>query len=257
MADRASILGAAIDRLSMDETVARVSSLIADGACHQHVVVNAAKLVHMQTDQRLRDIVNQCHLVNADGQSVVWASRFLGDSLPERVAGIDLMVRLLDEAERAGYRVFFFGATEVVVNRVVEVCRARYTRLQIAGWRSGYFDDSENPGIVQQIRQSRPQILFVALGTPEKEYWINTHLQDLAVPFCMGVGGSFDVLAGHTRRAPKWMQTAGLEWFFRFLQEPCRMWKRYLSTNVRFLWLLAVALVRRSATVKPMPGNRE
>ena len=243
--DCAYVLGAKIDRLDMAATIARIEMLIAVGKPQQHVVVNAAKLVAMRRDEQLADIVRSCILVNADGQAVVWASRILGDPLPCRVAGIDLMIELLSVAEQRAYRVFFLGATEEVVDKVIEICRSRYTGLKISGWHCGYFDENEEREIVQTIHASNTDILFLAMSTPKKEYWLAKYKDSLNVPFCMGVGGSFDVVAGKVKRAPVWMQRCGLEWLYRFLQEPRRMWRRYLVTNSAFIWLVIKAYIRQ------------
>jgi len=232
---RAAILGVEVDRLTMEETISR----IVDGIDHRipchHVVVNAAKIVAMTKDPVLESIVRNCQLVNADGQSVVWASRLLGDPLPERVAGIDLMQQLLQVAEERGYRPYFLGAREEVVNEFVERVKKNHPGLQLAGWRNGYFGNAaDEMRVVKDIADSHAEILFVAMGTPMKEFWIHRHFTAINVPFCMGVGGSFDVYSGHVKRAPVWAQRAGLEWLFRLLQEPRRLWWRYLSTNIRF-----------------------
>ena len=241
---RAAILGCEVDRLDMDETVERCRELIEARAGVQHVAINAAKLVSLHRDPKLREIVGRCSLVSADGQAAVWAARLLGDPLPERVAGIDLMERLLALAEERGYRVFFLGARQEVLEEAVRRIRARHPHLEIAGFRNGYFDDAESGAVCAEIRAARPDILFVAMSSPRKEYWLAAHVEELGVPFAMGVGGALDVVAGATRRAPEWMQRAGLEWFFRFVQEPRRMWRRYLSSNVAFSLLLARELVR-------------
>jgi N-acetylglucosaminyldiphosphoundecaprenol N-acetyl-beta-D-mannosaminyltransferase len=243
--DRAVVLGCKIDRLDMDETVRRCEELIDAGRPVQHVVVNAAKLVLLQDDPRLRGIVAGCRLVNADGQSVVWASRLLGDPLPTRVAGIDLMHRLFDLAERRGYRIFVLGAKEEVLRTALARLRELHPALEIAGARNGYFGDAESAEVCAEIREARPHILFVAMSSPRKEYWLADHATELGVPFLMGVGGSIDVLAGVTRRAPVRLQRLGLEWLYRFVQEPRRLAGRYTRTNTRFLYLLAKELVAR------------
>jgi N-acetylglucosaminyldiphosphoundecaprenol N-acetyl-beta-D-mannosaminyltransferase len=244
--ERAALLGCEIDRLGMAATIARCEDLIDARAGVQHVVVNVAKLVSLRDDARLREIVAGCELVNADGQPVVWASRLVGDPLPERVAGIDLMVRLCARAEERGYSVYLLGARREVLEEAVRRLRSRYPRLRIGGYRDGYFDDAESPAVCAAIRSARPDILFVGMSSPRKEYWIAEHRGELGVPFTMGVGGAFDIVAGVRRRAPVWMQRAGLEWLFRLLQEPRRLWRRYFVTIARFLTLVArEAVVRR------------
>ena len=255
--DTAAVLGCAIDRLDMDATVARCADLIDSGARAQHVAINAAKLVSIQHDPKLREIVSRCAIVSADGQAVVWAARLLGEPLPERVAGIDLMERLLELAEDRSYRVFFLGARQEVLDEAVRRIAERHPRLEVAGARNGYFDESESPDVSAEIRAARPDILFVAMSSPRKEYWLGKHVEEIGVAFAMGVGGALDVVAGVTRRAPAWMQRAGLEWLFRLLQEPRRMWRRYLVTNVRFFILVARELARRPRRVAgaTVPGR--
>jgi len=235
--------------LSLDEAVARCRELIEEpGRTASQVSVNAAKLVALREDARLRRAVFDCDLVTADGQSVVWASRLLGDPLPERVAGIDLMARLVEAAEEHGYRVFFLGATPGVLARAVAELRARHPRLHVAGARDGYFRPDEESAVREEIRAAAPDILFVAMGSPRKEHWVAA-APDLAVGFAVGVGGSLDVIAGHVRRAPRLVQRLGLEWLFRLAQEPRRLVRRYVTTNTRFLLLLTRELTHRRIEV--------
>ncbi len=235
-----------VHALTMADTLAEVDRLVARGTPSQHCVVNAAKAVAMADDERLREIVASCDLVNADGQAVVWASRLLGVPLPERVAGIDLFEALLARAARKGWAVYFLGARQHVVDAVVERARREHPALRIAGRHHGYLHaQHDTDEVVAQVRAAAPDILFVGMPSPKKEYWLAENLERLGVPFCMGVGGSFDVYAGKTRRAPKWMQDAGLEWLYRFAQEPRRMWKRYIIGNARFVCLVARERRRR------------
>jgi N-acetylglucosaminyldiphosphoundecaprenol N-acetyl-beta-D-mannosaminyltransferase len=236
--NRADILGCPIDRVGIDEAVERCRELIEEtGRTTSQVSVNAAKLVAIRDDAELRELVLRCDLVTADGQSVVWASRLLGDALPERVAGIDLMQRLLELAEHRGHRVFFLGATPQVLARAVATIKARHPRLHVAGSRDGYFRPDEAQRVRDEIRAAAPDILFVAMSSPHKERWVAA-AADLGVGFAMGVGGSLDVVAGLVRRAPRLVQRLGLEWLFRLAQEPRRLLRRYLTTNTRFLALL-------------------
>jgi N-acetylglucosaminyldiphosphoundecaprenol N-acetyl-beta-D-mannosaminyltransferase len=241
------ILGCEIDALDMDETVARCDALIRAGSHAQHVAINVAKLVALRDDPELADIVRSCAVVNADGQGVVWAGRLLGAPLPERVAGIDLMGRLLALCEERGYGVYVLGAKRDVLERAMGVLRERHPRLRFAGWRDGYFSAAEEGEVRDEIRASDAQLLLVAISSPRKERFLGEHGAALGVPLVMGVGGSIDVVAGVTRRAPVLWQRLGLEWLFRLLQEPRRMWRRYAVTNGRFAWLLAGELVRRAA----------
>lgn len=233
----------ALDRVDMAGALARIDAFIAEGTPHYNVAINAAKVVACEDDAELRAAIAAAHLVTADGQAVVWASRLLGAPVPERVAGADLMERLIEHAAARGYAIYFLGARP----DVVAACAARATRehpdLRIAGMRDGYFTDEAE--VVDAIRAVRPDILFLGFGTPAKEYFMRRHVDALGVPFVMGVGGSFDVYAGLVTRAPRWMQHAGLEWAFRLAQEPRRMWKRYLVGNTRFVALVARDLARK------------
>jgi len=223
----------------MQETLALVQEKIRSGEQVHHVVVNAGKVVAMQKDSELRKSVNESHIINADGQAVVWASRFLGKPLKERVAGIDLMANLIEMAHKNNNKIFLFGAKEEVVKSVVDKYSKKYSRNMIAGYRNGYFSSTEEESIAHQIADSGAQMLFVAITSPKKENFLYRHREILKnVNLIMGVGGSFDVVAGKTKRAPVWMQNAGLEWFYRFLQEPKRMWKRYLVGNSKFIFLV-------------------
>ncbi len=233
------ILNTDIHNLSMHETLALVQEKIDSGDQLHHVVVNAGKIVSMQKDMELRLSVNQSHIINADGQAVVWASRFLGKPLKERVAGIDLMMNLVEMAHKNQNKIFLFGAKEEVVKAVVEKYSEVYSPQIIAGYRNGYFTPEEEKDIAQQIADSGTQMLFVAITSPIKENFLYRHREILKdVNLIMGVGGSFDVVSGKTKRAPEWMQNAGLEWFYRFAQEPKRMWKRYLVGNSKFILLV-------------------
>jgi N-acetylglucosaminyldiphosphoundecaprenol N-acetyl-beta-D-mannosaminyltransferase len=229
----------------MAQTLARCEDLIARREFAQHVAINASKLVAMQHDPELRRIIDGCELVSADGQSVVWASRLLGDPLPERVAGIDLMQDLFALAERRGFRVFVLGAQAKVLEQARQRIVAKHPRLQLVGMRDGYFTEAEDAEVAEQVRSARPDILFVAISSPRKEYWLARYGRTIDVPFVMGVGGAIDVVAGITQRAPGPLQRLGLEWAYRLAQEPRRLWRRYAVTNLQFTLLLAGAMVRR------------
>jgi N-acetylglucosaminyldiphosphoundecaprenol N-acetyl-beta-D-mannosaminyltransferase len=245
MGDRAQVLGCSIDRLDMPQTLARIEALIEQRSVSQHVAINAAKIVAMRRDPELRTIIERCELVSADGQAVVWASRLLGDPLPERVAGIDLMLELLALAERRGLRVYILGARQDVLERAVQRILERHPTLVLAGARDGYFPPAAEADVAEAIRAARPDLLFVAMSSPRKELFLGRYGRMIDVPFVMGVGGAIDVVAGRTRRAPPIWQLVGLEWLYRLLQEPRRLWRRYLSTNLAFGVLLARAVLAR------------
>jgi N-acetylglucosaminyldiphosphoundecaprenol N-acetyl-beta-D-mannosaminyltransferase len=242
---RRSILGCPIDALDMVDTVSRCDELIRRGGTHQHMAVNVAKLVAARENAELRSAIERSAVVNADGQGIVLAARVLGQPLPERVAGIDLMQELIALAERRGYRVFVLGARREVLDRAVAVLTERHPALCWAGTRDGYFDASEEPEVCAEIRRARPDILFVAMGTPRKETFLAANAEALGAPLLVGVGGAVDVIAGMTRRAPATWQRLGLEWLFRLLQEPRRMLRRYAVSNARFAVILGGAVARQ------------
>lgn len=245
MSNCIEMMGCRIDNLSMEETLQKVDGFIKDGRPQQHVVVNVDKLVKASRDSDLRRIINECALVNADGMPVVWASRLLGKGLKERVAGIDLYEALMKRSAEAGWRVYLLGAKEEVVSAVKDIYERKYPSLIVAGYRNGYWTADEEEDVVEQIRAARPDVLFVAISSPTKEHFLGRYQAEMRVPFAMGVGGTFDVAAGIVKRAPLWMQKSGLEWFYRFLQEPRRMFKRYFVDDPVFLWLLIKEGVRR------------
>jgi N-acetylglucosaminyldiphosphoundecaprenol N-acetyl-beta-D-mannosaminyltransferase len=252
---RRHVLGCPIDSITLEGAVARVDRAIARKRPLQHVAINAAKVVQLQHDVTLRHAVATCELSTADGTAVVWASRVLGHPLPERVAGIDLMEAVLDLAGRRGYRVYLLGARPHVVVAASETIRARHPGIQIAGWHHGYFAHDEREAIVDEIRKADPQILLVALESPAKELFLEWARAQVSVAFAMGVGGAFDILAGERRRAPYWMQRAGLEWLYRLRQEPRRLARRYFVGNAQFTWLVlreaAHRIARRSTGLEP------
>ena len=233
--NRYPILNTYVNAISMDETVAEVEKIIKAGKPTQHVVINALKVNLMNENAELQKIVNACPLINADGASIVWAAKKLGVPLTERVAGIDLFLNLVKLAAEKGYKIYLFGAKEEVVQKVKKIFMDQYPNLQIVGVRNGYFTEKDEPEIVKDMAESGADMMFVAFSSPKKEFWVNKYLEQLNIPFVMGVGGSFDVVAGVTDRAPKWMQDHGLEWFYRFIQEPRRLWNRYIVGNWKFV----------------------
>ena len=243
-APRAELLGLPFDRMTMQSAVERCLSWCAGSrGAHTVITANAAILCLMRRDSELRQACLSGDLIVPDGMSVVWASRFAGVPLPERVSGVDLMARLLSEGSRRGLSAYFLGARREVVATLADAC-AR-TGLTVAGWRDGYFAPRDHVPIVEEIRERAPHMLFVGMPSPFKETWCERHRDRLGVPVIMGVGGSFDVLAGYVRRAPRPVQSIGMEWAWRLAMEPRKMWKRYLSTNSEFLWLAGREIVAR------------
>jgi len=248
------LFGLRLDPLTMGQAVARCADAIEHHEQLSIGVVNAAKIVKMRRDEQLRGAVAGCGLILADGQAVVWAGRVLGAPLPERVAGVDLFMELLAESARRGYRVYFLGARPDVLARMLEEAGRRFPGLIVAGARDGYYRPGGEAEIAEEIRTSRADILFLGMSSPRKELFMGEWGPATKAHVLHGVGGSFDILAGQTRRAPTWLQTHGLEWLYRAWQEPIRLGRRYLKTNLAFLLLVARERVRRRGG--PAPGER-
>jgi N-acetylglucosaminyldiphosphoundecaprenol N-acetyl-beta-D-mannosaminyltransferase len=245
MNQRVKIMGCLIDNLSMEETLQTIEGFILSGIPHQHVVVNVDKLVKASRDRELRRIINECALINVDGMPVVWASRLLGIALKERVAGVDLFEALMHRSAEKGWRVFLLGAREEVVSKVKKIYERKYPGLQVTGYRNGYWKQEEEAAVVDHIKSAKADLLFVAISSPKKENFLARYQAEMKIPFAMGVGGTLDVAVGNIKRAPLWMRKSGLEWFYRFLQEPRRMFKRYFIDDLAFLGLLSKELLSR------------
>jgi len=242
--ERGELFGVPIDLLTMSQTVEIIREAVAARRSLQHVALNVAKLVMLQKDSVLRDDVLGCDIIGVDGAGILIAARLFGVPVPECVTGIDLMMELLAMCAREGFRPYFLGGTESVVSAAAEQAQRRWPSLSFAGIRNGYFKPEEEADIARGIKDSGADCLFVGISSPIKERFCRFHRDSMNVPFIMGVGGSFDVLAGKTHRAPRLMRRAGMEWLFRLVQEPSRMWRRYLTTNSAFGWMILRALMK-------------
>lgn len=242
---RQIFLGCPIDILTMAETIELARQAMRSRQRLQHVALNVAKFVNMRADPVLAGDIITSDLVGIDGMGIVWAARILGLPVKERVSGIDLLVQLLSLCAKEGFKPFFLGATRETVQRSAEEVRKEYPGICFAGLRDGYFGLDQELDVVSQIRTSGADCLFIGMPTPRKERFLATHRDNLNVPFIMGVGGSFDILAGQIGRAPSRIQALGLEWLYRVYQEPRRMWWRYARTNSLFAGIVARALVSR------------
>lgn len=242
--DVASFLGVPVHLLTMEQTLAQVVAAMRDKRKLQHVALNVAKFVKLQRDEELRADVFGADLVGVDGAGIVLGARLFGIHVPERVAGVDLMHNVLALCAAHGFRPYLLGARPDVLATALAKLQHKHPSLSIAGSHHGYFKPAEEADVVAQIHAAQPDCLFVGMPTPRKERFMAAHRHELNVPFVMGVGGGIDILAEHVRRAPQFWQRNGLEWLYRVLQEPRRMWWRYLSTNVIFAGMLARALVQ-------------
>jgi len=248
MIKKINFIGIPLDILTMDETINKIDNAIFSNKQVHHCVINAGKVVKIQNDEILKESVINSDIINVDGMSIVWAVRFLGYKIQERVTGIDLMENLIRLAHEKNYSCFFLGAKEEVVKNVVSCYSGKYSEKIIAGFRDGYFNEQDEKDIIKKIKESDAEFLFVAITSPKKEIFLNKYKNELKnINLIMGVGGSFDVIAGTVRRAPKYMQDLGLEWFYRLIQEPKRMWRRYLIGNFKFVILIFKAKFFSSA----------
>ncbi len=222
MDKRVKILGVQVDAVTMAQAVERVESLIAAGEPSMVATANAEMLLNATHDDELKRILNAASLVVPDGAGTVWAARHLGKSMPERVAGFDLVQELMKVAPSKGWRFFLFGAAPGIADKAKAKAEVLYPGIQIAGTRNGYFKPADEPDIIAQIKASRADILLAALGVPKQEKWLAKYKDELNIPVSIGVGGTFDVMAGVVKRAPLWMQRARLEWLFRAMLQPSR-----------------------------------
>jgi N-acetylglucosaminyldiphosphoundecaprenol N-acetyl-beta-D-mannosaminyltransferase len=232
-----SILGIPIACLTMAQVLAWVEKRIEGGKPAHVVTANAEIIYRAWREPQLAELLRQADLITADGSGVVWASQKLDSPLPERVTGVDLTKHLLALAAEKGWRVYFLGAKPEVVEKAVLRTLSKYPQLQFSGYRDGYFAKKEIDQVVSNINKVEPHLLFVALGAPKQEYFIRENLERLAVPVAIGVGGTFDVLAGTARRAPLWMQRRGLEWFYRLCRQPRRLGR--MLALPRFVWAVS------------------
>lgn len=243
---RIELLGSPFDRVGMQATVAQcIAWCSGPRTDHTVITLNAALLCMMKADPELGAACRSGDLIVADGVPVVWTSRLAGVPLPERVAGVDLTVKLLGEGSTRGLSVYFLGARPEVIQSLAEYCRRNHPGLKVVGYRDGYFKPTDHESIVAEIAALAPHMLFVGMPSPFKETWCQCHRKALGVPVIVGVGGTFDVLTGYVRRAPRALQAIGMEWSWRLAMEPRKMWRRYLRTNTEFLWRAAREIVRR------------
>ncbi|HEV7565884.1 MAG TPA: WecB/TagA/CpsF family glycosyltransferase [Microbacteriaceae bacterium] len=242
------LYGLELDPLTMGEVLDQARTAITARRRFLIGVVNAAKIVTMRHDELLRNSLLEADVLLADGQSVVWASKLLGHPLPERIAGIDLFENLLQVADRDGLSIYLLGARSDVLDKLVDHIQTFYPGLRVAGSRDGYFTEEQSEEVADEIVASKADMLFLGITSPKKEIFLAHYGNALGVPLLHGVGGSFDVMAGVTRRAPVLWQRAGMEWAYRLLQEPRRMWRRYLPSNTAFLALTARERIRPTAT---------
>ena len=238
---RVVISSAAIDNLTFSEAISRIEQLIARHSSEFVVTPNVDHIVRLKRDESFRAIYRNAALVLTDGVPLLWAARFLGTPIKEKISGSDLLPRLCEVAAKKGYRLFFLGGRPGAAELAAENCRRLYPGIKICGVYSppmGFENDHpELDKINGMIKKAAPDLLFVGLGSPKQEKWIYANKEICKVPVSIGIGVSFEFMAGIVKRAPRWMQKIGLEWLWRLAMEPVRLWRRYLGDTV-FFWLI-------------------
>lgn len=249
--ERVRVGAVELHRVTMEEVCAGLVRAVGERTLHQVVTVNLQFLGYAFRNPEFARVVNQASLVVADGMPAIWLSRLSGFPIQERITGHELLDACAGLAQRNGYSLFLLGGGSGAGEEAAKRLCARFPGLRIAGVHQGRFSESgfgttaeEEERAIAAIREARPDFLFVGLGCGKQEFWIHHHLQAIEVPVCVGVGGVLDVLAGRVTRAPRWMQRTGLEWSYRLLQEPRRLWKRYLLQDAPIAVRLAASALR-------------
>lgn len=226
--DSIDILGVRVDDATYDDLLAAVDACVSSAQPHQFVTLNPEMVVAAHDDASFRQILSDSHLNVADGVGLMHAARWLGRPLRERVTGSDGIYRLAAHCADRGYRPFLLGAAPGVAQRAAEVLIDMYPRLEVAGTYAGSPTIEDEADVIARVRAAEPDLLLVAYGVPVEEKWIARNRERLGVPVMIGVGGTFDFVAGVAKRAPRWMRRGGLEWLYRLVREPWR-WRRQLA----------------------------
>jgi N-acetylglucosaminyldiphosphoundecaprenol N-acetyl-beta-D-mannosaminyltransferase len=245
MSRRIEFLGLCFDDLTLAEALDRIEEFIRERTPRKIFTPNVALLIWSRKDPFLRDVYRSCDIVTVDGMAIYYALHLVGTPVKESLSASLMFYPLLKLAQEKSYGVYLLGAKEQVLQAAVQNLRQQFPGIRIVGAHHGYFDVDNAATVVADIRQAGPDILLLGMSTPMKERLAERYLAEMNVPVTLGVGGMFDIAAGLARFAPGWIRTLCLEWLYRLLQEPRRMWKRYLTTNLVFLWLVQKELVRR------------
>ncbi|MDD4753540.1 MAG: WecB/TagA/CpsF family glycosyltransferase, partial [Desulfitobacteriaceae bacterium] len=214
------ILGVRVDRVDMMGALCRMDSFIKEEGLHHVITLNAEIIYRAQSDENLKELINSADLVTPDGSGVVWAAGYLGEPLAERVTGIDLMGKICRQAHLNGWKIYLLGGAPGVAWEAAEKLRLQFPNINIVGTDHGYFQENEEDEVLARIEAKAPDIIFVALGAPRQEFWIQKNKNRLSAKVVVGVGGSFDVISGRVKRAPVWVQKLKLEWLARLIKEP-------------------------------------
>lgn len=250
---RIKLLRLGVDLVDMDGVLAQVDDWVRDGTPGHIVTANVRFMSIAQKDRSFAQVVDSAALSVADGMPLVWLSRLMGTPVPQRITGCDLIHALSQHAADRGYSIFVLGAEPGVAEDAARRLEADHPGLRVAGTHHGYFGDDGEDEVVRYIRQCRPHIMFVGMGSPRQDFWINRLIHELQVPVCIGVGGSFEVITGRLKRAPTWMQRWGLEWSYRFKQEPRRLWRRYVMEDAPTVLRATGSALRTAISARVAP----
>lgn len=245
MNKKVEFLGLAFDNLTIREALDRIEDFIRKGIPRKIFTPNVSLLISSRRDSFLRSVYRSCDMLTVDGMAIYYALRFLGTPVKASASASLLFYPLLTLAQQKGYGVYLLGAKKDVVRDAVERITREFPGIQIVGWHDGYFDINDASEVVEDIRCKQPDILLVGMSSPLKERFVETHLQTMNVPVSIGVGGMLDIAAGRAQFAPDWVRKMCIEWLYRLVQEPKRLWKRYATTNPTFLWLVLKEAVKR------------
>jgi N-acetylglucosaminyldiphosphoundecaprenol N-acetyl-beta-D-mannosaminyltransferase len=246
--DKFTFAGIKIDNFSLTEVKEKIIEIIEKGKKSYIVTPNAAHIVLLQKDKEFYEVYKNATLVLADGISIVWTSRFLGTSLKERITGADLFGEICKIANKKGKSLFILGGTGGVEKIAENKLKMMYPNIEAFSYSPPFGfenDKKESSKIINMINMSNADIFFVCVGSPKSEKWIYKHLNILNIKVACPFGAALDFFAGIKKRAPKWMQNAGLEWFWRLIRDPRRLWKRYLIGNIIFIWIILKELFRK------------
>ncbi|MCX6806780.1 MAG: WecB/TagA/CpsF family glycosyltransferase [Candidatus Berkelbacteria bacterium] len=232
------ILDIKVDHLNYNQTLDQIQKFILSKKPHQIVTVNPEFIISAQKDMEIKKILNSADLTTPDGIGIIWASKILKNPLEQRITGTDLVWKISELAHQHKYSIYFVGAKEGIAKKTSENLKAKYTNLKVAGAESSSPQDNE---LVERIRKTKPDILFVAFGHPKQERWIFQNKNMLNVPVMIGVGGAFDYISGQIKRAPSWIRNIGFEWLYRLIKEPKRIKRQIMLPKFVALVLLSLA----------------
>lgn len=230
------LAGVKIDNLSLQESLDYIEKILKGQKSHYIVTPNAAHIVLLQRDKDFKKAYKKASLALPDGMSLVWASRLMKARLKERIAGVDLIFSLCNIAVRKKHLIFLLGTRKETIGKAKNILQQQFPGLQIIGTQNGYFKNNQK--VIEKINMHQPDILFIGMGFPKQEKWIYKNISQLNVKVAVTIGGAFDLIAGKVKRAPIWMQNWGLEWLWRLIREPRRLWKRYIIGNTIFIWIV-------------------